>query len=255
MQKRYLLTLLGTGLLAGSLAAQSGIILVDFGNAVADPVDSAVWNSAVTGNVTDLVDTSGLSSGIGLSWTGDAPTASGLTTSWDDRTVDPDWADDSLDSLRDRLFNSDGQTGSLVLSGLDPSRTYDIELASAFQAAAGAAGATPFAINMVDANGVDADGKGVTAFNVDTGLELTFDSGRGYLWTVRTGQGSEEGWLGWFDAVPTPAGELVLNFDTTGGSLSRSAFNAMEITVPEPSTYAALFGLLALGFVAWRRRR
>ena len=25
--------------------------------------------------------------------------------------------------------------------------------------------------------------------------------------------------------------------------------------VPEPSTYAALFGLLALGFVAWRRRR
>ncbi|MCD8482534.1 MAG: PEP-CTERM sorting domain-containing protein [Verrucomicrobia bacterium] len=26
-------------------------------------------------------------------------------------------------------------------------------------------------------------------------------------------------------------------------------------TIPEPSTYAALFGLLALGFVAWRRRR
>jgi hypothetical protein len=31
--------------------------------------------------------------------------------------------------------------------------------------------------------------------------------------------------------------------------------NVELVPIPEPSTYAALFGLLAIGFVAWRRRR
>ncbi|MCC5841813.1 MAG: PEP-CTERM sorting domain-containing protein [Opitutales bacterium] len=31
--------------------------------------------------------------------------------------------------------------------------------------------------------------------------------------------------------------------------------NIELVPIPEPSTYAALFGLLAIGFVAWRRRR
>lgn len=34
-----------------------------------------------------------------------------------------------------------------------------------------------------------------------------------------------------------------------------TAITSMTIAVPEPSTYAAVLGLLALGLVAWRRRR
>ncbi|MCC5839464.1 MAG: PEP-CTERM sorting domain-containing protein [Opitutales bacterium] len=43
-----------------------------------------------------------------------------------------------------------------------------------------------------------------------------------------------------------------------GGTIgdARVIWDEVQVyAVPEPSTYAALFGLLALGFVAWRRRR
>lgn len=40
-----------------------------------------------------------------------------------------------------------------------------------------------------------------------------------------------------------------------GSSAFRMTFDNMSLTaVPEPSTYAAIFGGLALGFAAWRRR-
>jgi hypothetical protein len=51
------------------------------------------------------------------------------------------------------------------------------------------------------------------------------------------------------------------NVDTSFSALSINSQKAtsyvdnLSIAVPEPSTYAALLGLLALGFVAWRRRR
>ena len=56
------------------------------------------------------------------------------------------------------------------------------------------------------------------------------------------------------------------SFTTTGGKTAlwddlrlsiSSGDTGLEdvLGIPEPSTYAALFGLLALGFVAWRRRR
>jgi len=42
----------------------------------------------------------------------------------------------------------------------------------------------------------------------------------------------------------------------TGTQFHRTQLNSVElIGIPEPRVYAALFGLLALGFVAWRRRR
>jgi hypothetical protein len=55
-------------------------------------------------------------------------------------------------------------------------------------------------------------------------------------------------------------GDGTLSFDTIA-LYSRSAYptiDSITITltaIPEPSTYAALFGALALGFVAWRRRQ
>jgi hypothetical protein len=256
MIKKILIGLPLAACITGNLAAQSGVVLIDFGNASAAPADAVTWNSNVTGAVSGLLDTTGTNSGISISFTGTAPSTSSLTTSWDDRTIVPTWAASATDALADRLFNSNGQTGSMVISGLNPALSYNIELASAFQAASGGAGSTPSVLNMVDANGVDADGKGVPLINVHTGAELTFDNGNGYFWTVRTGQGDwQEGWLGWLGAVPNASGELIINYNTGQGSLSRTAFNAMEITaVPEPSVFAWIAGAAALGLVGWRRR-
>jgi hypothetical protein len=48
----------------------------------------------------------------------------------------------------------------------------------------------------------------------------------------------------------------VNTFDQATSYSLRTNIASLEVTaVPEPSTYAALAGLLALGFVAWRRRR
>lgn len=60
--------------------------------------------------------------------------------------------------------------------------------------------------------------------------------------------------------VTLTAANPVLTLFTVGGSNidtnnNRGFLNAVMITpVPEPSTYAALLGLLALGFVMYRRR-
>lgn len=49
-------------------------------------------------------------------------------------------------------------------------------------------------------------------------------------------------------------GMIWTNF-TDGVSDTTNLGTWQVVGVPEPSTYAALFGLAALGFVAWRRRR
>ncbi|MCD8483748.1 MAG: PEP-CTERM sorting domain-containing protein [Verrucomicrobia bacterium] len=58
----------------------------------------------------------------------------------------------------------------------------------------------------------------------------------------------------WVQAFP--AGVYLLQLEFTGQGSQRNSIGDFSMTaIPEPSTYAALFGLLALGFVAWRRRR
>jgi hypothetical protein len=51
-----------------------------------------------------------------------------------------------------------------------------------------------------------------------------------------------------------PVGTEKMIFVPLWGSGSTVGFDNVGV-IPEPSTYAALFGLLTLGFVAWRRRR
>jgi hypothetical protein len=51
-----------------------------------------------------------------------------------------------------------------------------------------------------------------------------------------------------------PAGTEKMVFVPLWGAASTVGFDNVGV-IPEPSTYAALVGLLTLGFVAWRRRR
>lgn len=49
-------------------------------------------------------------------------------------------------------------------------------------------------------------------------------------------------------------GTYLLEIRLSGQGGQRASIDDLAL-IPEPSTYAALFGLLALGLVAWRRRR
>jgi hypothetical protein len=62
--------------------------------------------------------------------------------------------------------------------------------------------------------------------------------------------------LTWTDVTADALGRIFVEADARDASLSGARFNAMRITVvPEPSTYALLFGGLVLGIVLWRRKR
>ncbi len=57
--------------------------------------------------------------------------------------------------------------------------------------------------------------------------------------------------------APAPGSSLMYEFVTVaaGGTIADAVGRAtLQTAIPEPSTYAAIFGALALGFVAYRRR-
>lgn len=136
----------------------------------------------------------------------------------------------------------------MVLSDLDVGLTYSIEIFSSYASGSGGRGSATF--TMTDASGA------VEGFNAFDDVSR----GTSVAWATNIeGTNGEEGWLGWYDMTPDTNGEIVLsiNVPSSGDDINpRGALNAMQITaVPEPATYTALFGLLALGVVIWRRRR
>ena len=67
----------------------------------------------------------------------------------------------------------------------------------------------------------------------------------------------EGGNYGRFNVTLTADNPVLTLFTVaTDSTEGRGFLNAVQVTpIPEPRVYAALFGLFALGFVAWRRRR
>jgi hypothetical protein len=55
--------------------------------------------------------------------------------------------------------------------------------------------------------------------------------------------------------MPTNVVAMVLSFGGAGSSLTMTLDALTVGAIPEPSTYAAIIGLLALGYVAYRRRQ
>lgn len=97
-----------------------------------------------------------------------------------------------------------------------------------------------------DPSGTYSDGVG----DPQVGIEISkFSSSAGSLTTNDSAMG---------DFLSFSAAELgniqfkvIYNYDTFSGNLGAASISA----VPEPSTYAALFGLAAIGFAAFRRNR
>ena len=50
-------------------------------------------------------------------------------------------------------------------------------------------------------------------------------------------------------------GQTLAVAETLAVGKTADGFNSYTMVIPEPSTYAAIFGAIALGFVAYRRRK
>lgn len=242
------LTIAAASFAAAAITAQGQIVLVDFGDANATTLSSE-WNAGIRADTgaTDLLDTSGAATTWDISFGGDVSDSTS-TGHLGNRTETPSWSDANDNVLDDRVWLDAGASGTMTLSGLDVNLTYSIEIFSSYAAGSGGRGSATY--TMKDANG-DVEG-----FNAFTDVSL----GTAVAWASNVeGTNAEEGWLGWFDMTPDGTGQIVLDIvvPSSGDDINpRGAINAMEITaVPEPATYAILFGLLALGVVMWRRRR
>jgi hypothetical protein len=242
---RSLTVLLATALACATTHA--GVVLVDFGDANSTTLP-AEWNTSIRADTgaTNLVDTTGSATTWDISFSGISDSTS--TGHLGARTETPAWSDANDNVLDDRLWLNAGQSGSMVLSDLDVNRTYSIEIFSSYATGSGGRGSATY--TMTDADGV------VEGFNAFTDVSR----GTAVAWASNIdGTNGEEGWLGWYDMTPDTNGQIVLsiNVPSSGDDINpRGAINAMQITaVPEPATYAALAGLLALGVVIWRRRR
>ncbi|MFP4261630.1 MAG: PEP-CTERM sorting domain-containing protein [Opitutales bacterium] len=250
MSLKLRLPLLFCGILGIGSALHGSVILMDFGEgADIDPSDG--WNTGLTiAGASGLVDTDDNVTSVGIAFSNWSDSNS--TDTFAGRNERPSWAVD--DALTDRLFTSAGDA-SVTISGLDPNLDYDLEWAASYPDGSGN-GSQPATYELIGSNGVSAPYEGFNVFSGDS-------KGTTVAWTavVDATDGAldgEEGWLGWFNVRPTSAGEIIVNVDADYllNSSSRGALNAIRLAVvPEPSSYAALFGVVALAWVSCRRRR
>jgi hypothetical protein len=228
--------------------AHATIVLVDFGDGNSTTLPSQ-WNASIRADTgaSNLVDTTGSATTWDVSF-GGGLSDSGTTGHLGTRTVTPTWSDASNNALDDRVWLNAGQSGTMTLSDLDVNLTYDIEIFSSYADGSGGRGSATH--TMTDAGGA------VEGFNASTDVSR----GTTVAWATNLeGANAEEGWLGWYDMTPDSNGRIILSISvpSSGDDINpRGALNAMQITaVPEPATYAALLGLLALGFAIRSRHR
>ncbi|MCH8541826.1 MAG: PEP-CTERM sorting domain-containing protein [Opitutales bacterium] len=264
------------GLSAG-VAQANTLFLVDFNStddtAPSQDVSGNHWNVVSDSDANNLTSasTGDPLTGVNLEWQGDSvsPSGSGDHYTGSNKSERPSWAQtsDLDDALDYRLFTSRGDAGSFRITGLDQNLVYTFELASSVIANGDAL--MRFNIGGENSTGgteVDTihENNTLTPINGRTGDPLSFsttgygDGGAGYEWQPNNEalEDDFDGWIIWQDVIPDEFGniEVFWNTENTAGS-TRLSLNALEVTaIPEPSTYAAIFGLGALGMILLRRK-
>lgn len=289
--KQLLTSALALGLSAGLAGGQ--VVLIDFLVGATTPASPDAngnhWNTVgVQGDVNR--DGEGLRLTDGTVVTGlnvvlqeaDGDFGFGTPTSNDQwtgaipaRIGQPDWvAGDSLSALDDRANMGAQRSGTITLEGLpalQPGEWFRIELVSA---AIGNFGTNaPGLWNLEAANSTGGNQAGddigsIVPTNGLTGLPFTWTENSGTSDPNRFGYAlfpntsaddsvaPNQGWLVWDNVLPD-GDSITIHASTHASSGNqRAPANALAVyVIPEPSTYAALFGLLALGLVIWVRRR
>lgn len=205
------------------LSVSAQVILMDFGGATSKSPEPT-WNNIVENSLPSsprvMTDSlTGLNSAISVALSGTWGTAnsSGYATGNSDFIAS---------ATQDSLFINTGNTGIITFSGLNPLQTYTFTLFSSRTGTGernvtfNVAGATP--TNSVTVN----------SFNNTSSVAITA-------------------------IAPAANGTFVLSVTNTNGD-NFAYLNALKLEatpIPEPSTYAALLGVGALGLCLARRRR
>jgi hypothetical protein len=240
----------------GSSHASVAQVLIDFGNNTGVPAGN--WNNINGTGTFQLQDTDGTANVMTAVLSGTFNTTTN-STGWTDRTEVPSWAAGLVnEALNDRLFQGNGDTGTLTLTGLDTNFTYDIELAASFQAESGNAGRDPGFISLSAGGGLNPVVPVNARANPNDNADLDFNATQqAYEWTVRSttsGSPNNEGWIAWYGVSPNNDGEISITF-AGSGTLSRGAWNAMSVVaIPEPGTLI-MVGIFGLSLLVLRRRK
>ncbi|MCC5851053.1 MAG: PEP-CTERM sorting domain-containing protein [Verrucomicrobia bacterium] len=270
--------LMGIVMSAACLGVHGSVIyLVDFNstsNTVTSPDENGnQWNTMSSlSPLNNLSNTSGGTSTIGLSFGGDNFQTSDNDTQWSgagsDRSGQPSWiAPDSFNALEYRFFQTQNNTSTITLTGLDPTLTYDFELVSATRASGTG---RPAMYNILGANstGGFTQNDNATSIVPVNGLDGTdlpwvnpIGSNYGFGFypnaTETNTDAPSDGWIAWSGVAPTAGGEITIQISSqTLSSSSRMAINAMQITaIPEPGTLMLVGIALGAGLLTLRRRR
>lgn len=215
--KLFVLALLGT-LLAGPAVAVT--VLIDF--EAFDGTPAVGWNmidSADSGSVLDLLDTTGIDSGIDVA----VPTVldnGGAFDAWNDANPLPAWAPDAA---ADDYVWMNGFIVAFTFSGLDPALTYDIDL--------------------------------IVSRDLSRSQDMRMAAGNGnfdvFDWNSQADGYVAGNTLSWTGLAPDAGGVITFLIRRDQAS---SALNAMRIqSVPEPSV-VLLLAWAALPLLQARRR-
>lgn len=267
ISKRFLAASTLAVLLAGASVASGTVMLLDFGPTT--PTGGNLTNSpyhTVNSGTETIWNVLGTSDSSSLTW-GDNSTATGVAvnlgrslTSTVINFADQPGASNSLGTRintgvfdgnsvgKDGVFHGSGGQQNAIgmkLTGLTVGITYEVFVVG---------------INTNITLPGDSD---LTPMNIGalaTGDVGTLDIAALSATTVSnnvTGSWTEGANFARFNVTLTADNPVLTLFTISDiPSEGRGFLNSVQVTpVPEPAIYAALFGLLSLGFVAWRRRR